>query len=538
MSAGFSVVGRRSGSVATCRCGIRVLLAAASLFSQCRIAVAEVFDIEGIKAPQPLTLRLLYFFYVYDNSDGANKQSDLPWVSFSDIQYRQSGKTLRTNALQLSLVRYDDVWTMPYEFCCTEQNKGCPVANQIRVHHEEVDPLDNRDVYKMTVALQRKTVKYHINKTSAYVLIVSNCGTQDLPDVRLGGRVAVKNPFGYLSGVDYNKLYFFGVLCLIYILLGLVWLLLSVFYRDVLFSIQYAIGVVLALGLFEAVVWFVFYLAIDLKGKPNWILYILAVFASVTKCVFSYMLVLVGAMGWGVTKPTLTSTELCRIGSLAVAFIVLDFARRLMLTFHQSREVPMVFVLCILVPVAILNGSIFLCIFSSLGTTLTSLKEENQTQKLHIFQSLRCVLRLALTVAVVSQWIDVLNISRGIEKRWKMEWAYSDGISHSLFVFVLMAMMGLWKPHANSQRYAYSAQIDDVDMDRNETSVPGMVAASCDRKVELNDDDEGIWDLQNQSLEIGGEHSRDDEPGGPCVGGRTASSSSVVATTVGATTGV
>eukprot|EP00927_Polykrikos_kofoidii_P052475 TRINITY_DN4632_c0_g2_i1.p1 TRINITY_DN4632_c0_g2~~TRINITY_DN4632_c0_g2_i1.p1 ORF type:complete len:554 (-),score=70.89 TRINITY_DN4632_c0_g2_i1:61-1722(-) len=538
--AGFSAVGRCAGSVATCRGGSRVLLVAAALLSQCRITVAEVYDVEGIKVPQPLSLRVLYFFYVYDNTNargGANEQSKMPWISFSNIQYWQSGETVTTNALQLILVRYDDVWAMPHEFCCAQQDRRCPVANQIRVHHEKNDPLDNQDVYKMTVASRPKSIKFHINTTSAYALVFSNCGTQDFPNVRLRGRVAVKNPFGYLSGIDHNKLYFFGFLVLIYILLGFVWFFLSVFYRDVLFSIHYAIGVVLALGFFEAVVWFVFYLAINLAGTPNTILYILAVFASVTKCVFSYMLVLAGAMGWGITKPTLTNAELCRIRSLAATFIVLDFARRLMLTFNQSREIPIVFVWCIVVAVAILNATIFFFVFSSLRSLLRGLGAENQTQKLRIFRACRCVLRLALAKAVLSQWVEFVNLSRSIEKRWTMEWFYSDGISHSLFVPVLLAMMVLWKPHANSQRYTYSAHIDDVDMDRNDTSMPGMVPASCDRKIELDDDVNGLLDSQNQILELGGDNSRDSGPGGPRVGCVAASSSSVVATTVGVTPG-
>lgn len=58
-------------------------------------------------------------------------------------------------------------------------------------------------------------------------------------------------PHGYLSIVDFPLLPFYGVMCGIYILMGLVWLILCARHWRDLLRIQFWIGGVIFLGMLE-----------------------------------------------------------------------------------------------------------------------------------------------------------------------------------------------------------------------------------------------------------------------------------------------
>ena len=48
-------------------------------------------------------------------------------------------------------------------------------------------------------------------------MIFSNCGAEE--KIKIAGRVVVRNPFGYLPGVDYYKWPLYGYLALLYLVL-------------------------------------------------------------------------------------------------------------------------------------------------------------------------------------------------------------------------------------------------------------------------------------------------------------------------------
>ena len=62
---------------------------------------------------------------------------------------------------------------------------------------------------------------------------------------------SLPGPNGYLSVIDYPLLVFYGCMCAVYIIMGLVWLVLcSLHWRDLL-RIQFWIGGVIFLGMLE-----------------------------------------------------------------------------------------------------------------------------------------------------------------------------------------------------------------------------------------------------------------------------------------------
>lgn len=461
----FPTLGRRLGT-----CLALVLVAGPP------VVIAEVFSLQNYEAPDNWMLTVAYLFYVYSGPDAPGGGNANATVAFSNVAFDSAAASdADYKGMQLSFVALSDLMAMPSDFCCTSTDvavQRCNVVDEIRFFNT-VQNDTGHDLAKQTVlAASGKTLRQPITvtlkKSGVYALVVSNCGTRDLGDVStLQGQVIVKYPYGFLSGLDYPKLAFYLALSGVYVMLGVVWMGLCMVYRAELFKIQYCIGVVLAFGLGEACLWYFTFYRWNVVGSCAWPVFIGATFLSVVKSVFSYMLVLVGSMGWGVTKPQLSWCTACKVVTCSVIFIALDFTRRMVMFFRNTRgdrTVPTSFLFGILVPISVLNGIIFYWIFTSLAKVTEELKEQSQSEKVKLFESLHRVLVFALAAAVLAEVHEMFNLSRSIEEQWRMHWLYADGISHMLFLLVLAGIMCLWRPHENSQRYAFSAQIGDDEV--------------------------------------------------------------------------
>jgi len=237
-----------------------------------------------------------------------------------------------------------------------------------------------------------------------------------------------------------------------------------------LFNIQNCITAVIFFGLVEAFLWYIFFNDWNKNGVRGKMLFILSILSSVVKSIFSYMLVLVAALGWGVTRPYLDRQVILKIQAVCFLYIVLDFIRESVLSFRHSHSLSLAFVMLCLLPVSLLNGGIFYWVFTALSSLMETLRDRHQFEKLSLFQTLWKILIFALTVATLTLIFQIFNLSRSITTRWKYQWLFADGVSHILFLMVLAAMMYLWAPHKYSQRFAYSQQIDSTEKGEGESA--------------------------------------------------------------------
>merc|ERR1719310_980625 len=152
-----------------------------------------------------------------------------------------------------------------------------------------------------------------------------------------------------------------------------------------LIHIQGCIAGVIFLGLVEAFLWWIFFNDWNRSGIRGRFLFVMAILSSVVKSVFSYMLVLVASLGWGVTRPYLDKAVVLKIQAVCFVYIVLDVVREVVLSFRHSHSLSIVFVLLCLLPVSALNGAIFYWVFTALSSLIQTLKERRQSQKLALF---------------------------------------------------------------------------------------------------------------------------------------------------------
>jgi hypothetical protein len=276
-------------------------------------------------------------------------------------------------------------------------------------------------------------------------------------------------------------------------MLALGWMLLSLRWWQQLFNIQSCITVVIFFGLLESFIWYIYYNDWNANGLRGKFLFILGVLSSVVKSIFSYMLVLVASLGWGVTRPYLDKSVTLKIQAVCFLYIVLDVVREVVLSFRHSHSLSLAFVLLCLLPVSLLNGAIFYWVFTALSSLIQTLKDRRQSEKLVLFQRLWKILIFSLTIATVTLLYQIFTFSRSITSRWMYQWLFTDGVSHILFLLVLTVMMYLWAPHKYSQRYAYSHQVGDDDYENGAGARTVGASSWADDEDEGADEEDSFW---------------------------------------------
>lgn len=464
-----------------------------------RAARAQIYDLGDLEIPANRSLHTLYAFYMFSYEE-APETGGQPYVQFENLVVKpkaEGDKALLKGyrSIQLSIMRYSDFWTLisPQAFCCAQANIDageCHVADQLLVQ-KPPDQRGGLEFFSKTLGLHGRQERKHIIRTTGvYILVFSNCG--DFTEATVSGRVVAKNAYGYLPGNEYHKMPFYGWLLVVYVVLGVIWAALSLRWFKELFNIQNCISAVIGFGLVESLLWYLFFNDWNVHGFRGRVLFILSILASVVKSIFSYMLVLVASLGWGVTRPYLDHDVVIKIQILSFLYIVLGFIREAVLSFRHSHSLSLAFVLLCLLPVSLLNGLIFFWVFHALSKVMDTLQERRQFEKLALFRRLWKLLIFALAIATFTLLFQIFTLSQSITTRWKYQWLFTDGITHILFLVVLAVMMYLWAPHKYSQRFAYSVQVDSGDPEPT-TAYPTADVWGDDGADEDGDDGESFW---------------------------------------------
>lgn len=112
----------------------------------------------------------------------------------------------------------------------------------------------------------------------------------------------MRGDYGYLSAVDYPLLPFYGIMCLVYVGLGIIWLLVSFMqWRDLL-RIQFWIGGVILMGMLEKALFYAEYQNLNSSGSTTHGLVLAAEWVSCAKRTLARMLVIIVSLGFGIVK--------------------------------------------------------------------------------------------------------------------------------------------------------------------------------------------------------------------------------------------
>ncbi|RVW81041.1 Transmembrane protein 87B [Vitis vinifera] len=218
----------------------------------------------------------------------------------------------------------------------------------------------------------------------------------------MNGKTLWKNPDGYLPGRMAPLMKFYVYMSLAYVLLCVTWFFQYMrFWKDIL-QLQHCITVVIALGLFEMILWYFEFENFNRTGtRPvgitTWVVTVGAVRRTVSR-----LLILSVSMGYGVVRPTLgglTSKVLLLGITYFVATELLDITEYVGTINDVSGRARLFLVL----PDAFLDAFLILWIFTSLSKTLEQLQAKRSSVKLDTYRKFSNSLAVAVIASVV--WI-------------------------------------------------------------------------------------------------------------------------------------
>ncbi|XP_056669755.1 transmembrane protein 87B isoform X1 [Monodelphis domestica] len=293
---------------------------------------------------------------------------------------------------------------------------------------------------------------------------------------------------GYISASEWPLMIFYMVMCIIYILYGILWLMWSACYWKDLLRIQFWIAAVIFLGMLEKAVFYAEYQNVNTTGLSSQGLLVFAELISAIKRTLARLLVIIVSLGYGIVKPRLGTVmhRVIGLGALYFIFAAIEGIMRI-IGVKSGNFLKIVFKTCytlsnLLGPnhVAVLICDIILAIidsifawfiFVSLAQTMKTLKLRKNTVKFSLYRHFTNTLIFAILASIIFMiWTTKKFRLAECQSDWMELWV-DDAFWRFLFSLILLVIMFLWRPSANNQRYAFTPLIDDSDDEIEEFTV-------------------------------------------------------------------
>ncbi|XP_059117374.1 transmembrane protein 87B isoform X2 [Peromyscus eremicus] len=271
--------------------------------------------------------------------------------------------------------------------------------------------------------------------------------------------LSMVGPHGYISASDWPLMIFYMVMCIVYILYGVLWLMWSACYWKDILRIQFWIAAVIFLGMLEKAVFYSEYQNINSTGLSTQGLLIFAELISAVKRTLARLLVIIVSLGYGIVKPRL-GTVMHRVIGLGLLYLVFAAVEGTMRVLGGSKHLAVVLSDIIL---AVIDSIFVWFIFISLAQTMKTLRLRKNTVKFSLYRHFTNTLIFAVLASIVFMvWTTKTFRIAKCQSDWMELWV-DDAFWSFLFSLILIVIMFLWRPSANNQRYAFMPLIDDSD---------------------------------------------------------------------------
>ncbi|KAF8249537.1 hypothetical protein K440DRAFT_598437 [Wilcoxina mikolae CBS 423.85] len=346
----------------------------------------------------------------------------------------------------------------------------------------------------------KKPIDYPIKKTGYYCV----WAVRYRPDkLEFSGVVAFQNSYGELPASQIPKLAFYGGLTIVYALIGALWAFLYVQHRRDILPVQnYITAIIIFLMLEMAITW-AYYDYMNNHGSNTLSKFLMTLVAILNagRNSFSFFLLLIVCMGYGVVKPTLGSLmKWVRILALLhfVFGVVYSVAS---LTITPENAGP--FVMLVILPLAATLTAFYVWTLNSLKLTMKELEERKQHQKGLMYRRLWWALLISIFVIFGFFFLNSLTFAGHsspdfVPTHWKTRWFVLDGWLNLVYLANLMTIAYLWRPTANNRRFAMSDEL--AQDEEGGFEIASMGGSEMDEDEERDEDK----DIEARGAEGGG----------------------------------
>ncbi|SCQ16977.1 serpentine receptor, putative [Plasmodium ovale] len=332
-----------------------------------------------------------------------------------------------------------------------------------RIHNNDISTSPNEINNEQLLSKIKNTYVYNIKKTDVYALFLSNCIDSKKFELELHGNIHILNKYGYLPGDKISKLNLYVFFMLIYFGYLLLWIYMLVKNKQYVIKIQIWILVCIFLYLMENLFLYLYFVVYNMQAKINNNLLFLSVCSSILKNVCSYLLILLGSLGWGLVIPTLDRKTFIKIKILFFFFVIFDFIKQFIDMHLTDAEINTVYFFFCIIPITAIYSIIYLWVFTSASKIIIQLSEDKQYEKLNMFKKFFNVLIFTLIFSVIAFILDIVVMVFVGNTIWNLKCYLSEGIISCLFLIILTAMFLLFKPSDRLKRISHFTEIGDMD---------------------------------------------------------------------------
>lgn len=244
-------------------------------------------------------------------------------------------------------------------------------------------------------------INYPIYRTGYYCV-----GTFGYSDEEYSGIVEFRNSFGELPAAQIAKLPFYGGITIVYAVIGIFWGMLYYLNRRDILPVQNYITAIIVFLVVEMLMTWLFY---DFQNRHGLnagakALLVVCSILSAGRNSFSFFLLLIVCMGYGVVKPTL-GKQMIYVRWLAITHFVFGVIYAVAsLSVTPENAGPLV--LLVVLPLAATLTAFYIWTLNSLNLTMKDLMERKQTVKAGMYRKLWYLILLSIVVIFVFFFVN------------------------------------------------------------------------------------------------------------------------------------
>ncbi|RDW94676.1 integral membrane protein-like protein [Coleophoma crateriformis] len=344
-------------------------------------------------------------------------------------------------------------------FCTTNQTGEFilqPNATELSVNLIETQAIHLTDP---------PAINYPIKKTGYYCVGTTSYSPQD---VNFKLIVEFRNAYGELPAAQIAKLPFYGGITIVYAVIGVFWGFLYAQHRHDILPVQNYITAIIIFLIVEMLMTWGFYDYLNRAGSNvgSKALMMIVSILNAGRNSFSFFLLLIVCMGYGVVKPTLGKTMIY-VRWLAGAHFVFGLIYAIAsLTITPEHAGPLV--LFIILPLAGTLTAFYVWTLNSLNHTMKDLNERKQTQKALMYRKLWWCILASILVIFAFFFFNSFSFASASDPdfvpfHWQTRWFILDGWLNLVYLADVVFVAYLWRPTANNRRFAMSDELAQDD---------------------------------------------------------------------------